>query len=93
MINKRKSIDEEMRSAYSMRTLCEVLREINDLHQEQTTHDKIIRVKLCEAEDMAKRMSIALLGYHKKIFSGWWNRNPNWEKKLTLRHNTKYCVG
>lgn len=90
---ERKGIEIEMRSSYSARTVCEVLRDINDMHQEQTEHDKAVRVKLCEAEDMCKRMSISLLGYNKKAFSGWWKQNKDYEKKLVLRHNTKYCVG
>lgn len=93
MQDKRKSIDEEMRCSYSSRTVCEVLREIQDMHQEQTIHDKAIRIKLCEAEDMCKRMSIKLMEYNKKVFSGWWKKNPDYEKRLALRHNTKYCVG
>lgn len=90
---QRKGIDAEMRSCYSARTVCEVLREINDMHQEQTPHDRAVRVKLCEAEDMCKRMSIKLLEYNKKVFSGWWKKNPEYEKKLALRHSEKYCVG
>jgi hypothetical protein len=88
-----KKTDEEMRRSFPIRTVCEVLREINDDHQEQTPHDKKIRAKLCEAEDMSKRMSEALYKYNKNVFSGWWKRNPDYEKKLIERHKTKYCVG
>ena len=50
-----------LKEAARVRTVCEVLREINDLHQEQTTHDKAVRKLLCEAEDMGKRMSRKLI--------------------------------
>jgi len=36
----------EMKRSPPVRTVCEVLRDINDLHQEQTEHDKKVRVML-----------------------------------------------
>lgn len=82
-----------MRDVAKSRTICEVLREINDIHQENSGHDKMVRKKLCEAENMAKRMSKKLLEYNKNVYRGWWNKNPNYEKSLKLRLNEKYCVG
>ena len=82
-----------MRDAAAVRTVCEVLREINDLHQENTEHDKIVRVKLCEAEDMAKRMSKKLVSYNKNVYRGWWEKNPNYVRAVKQRLDKKYCVG
>jgi len=83
----------EMKRSPPVRTVCEVLRDINDLHQEQTEHDKKVRVMLMDAEDMCKRMSEQLYKYNKKIFAGWWKRNPDFEKKLKNRLSERYCIG
>ena len=82
-----------IRGVQKVRTICEVLREINDLHQEQTNHDKVIRNKLKEAEQMAKRMDKKLLSYNKKYSKDWWEKNPDYEKDLKLRMNKNYCTG
>jgi hypothetical protein len=79
-----------MRNASQERTICEVLREINDLHQGDSEHDIRIRLKLSEAEKMAKRMSLKLLEYNKQIFKDWWSANPEHEKRLRDRLGKGY---
>jgi len=74
-------------------TLCEVLREINDLHQGDSETDKIIRNKLVLAERMAKKMSRKLLEYNKNAFKDWWDKNPDHEEKILRRLNKSYLVG
>jgi hypothetical protein len=81
-----------MRNASHERTICEVLREINDLHQSDSTHDKVIRQKLSEAEKMAKRMSLKLLEYNKEVYKDWWASNPEYEKRLRARLEEGYKV-
>lgn len=80
-----------MKHACFVRTLCEVLREINDLHQEQKPKDRKTRKLLCEAEDMAKRMAFKLKEYNKHYDAGWWKDNPDYEKDLDRRLSKKYC--
>lgn len=82
-----------MRNASHLRTLCEVLREINDLHQGDTEHDREVRRKLTEAEGMAKKMAFRLLDYNKDAFREWWDDNPEYEKRLRKRLSKKYCTG
>jgi hypothetical protein len=76
-----------------VRTICEVLREINDMHQTNSEHDIRVRNKLVEAENMAKRMDKKLLSYNKKYSQKWWAANPDYEKDLKKRMNKKYCIG
>lgn len=82
-----------MRGSSKHYTICEVLREINDLHQEDTEHDKMIRNKLSLAEKMAKRMSKKLLEYNKEVYKDWWERNPDYEEDINRRLSNTYCVG
>lgn len=82
-----------MKHACTARTVCEVLREINDLHQGPSKADKITRTLLCEAERMCKRMSLKLKEYNKKYDAGWWEANPDYEKDLDKRLNKNYCTG
>jgi hypothetical protein len=75
------------------RTVCEVLREINDMHQRNNKHDKEIRMKLFEAEYMAKRMSLKLLELQPDIYDkGWWKKNKNFAKSLVLRMKECYKI-
>jgi hypothetical protein len=82
-----------MRGSSKHYTICEVLREINDLHQEQTEHDKIIRNKLALAEKMAKKMSYKLKEYNKNIYNDWWGKNRDYENDLNRRLSKNYCIG
>ena len=81
-----------LRGAVEKRTLCEVLREINDLLQGQSVHRQILP-KLIEAENMAKKMAGKLVEYNKEIFADWWQANPDYEKDVKRRLNEHYISG
>jgi len=61
-----------MREINDMRTLCEVLREINDI----ATDDRI-KEKLIEATIMAKKMDKKLRANKKDWDHKFWEKNPN----------------
>jgi hypothetical protein len=82
-----------MRDASNARTVCEVLREINDLVQGRNSNDKAIRKLLSEAETMAKKMSYKLLEYNQEVFKDYWQENPDKEKDLKIRMNKYYLTG
>lgn len=82
-----------MNFASHSRTICEVLREINDLHQGDSEHDRITRAKLFEAQKMAKRMSNKLIDYNKEVFAEWWEENPDYEEDLRKRVDSGYLEG
>jgi hypothetical protein len=71
-----------MKKASPFRTICEVLREINDIHQNATKHDELCRAKLLEAVNMAKRMDRALQEDNGRRLSedGWWEPNPDFKR-------------
>lgn len=74
--------DDPMTKASPFRTICEVLREVNDLHQNATTHDEKCRTLLLEAVNMGKRMDRALQEDNGRRLSedGYWEPNPNFKK-------------
>lgn len=79
-----------LNTAHRQRTICEVLREINDLHQGPEVQDLRTRVLLKEAHDMAKRMARKLYEYNKEAFAGWWAENPDYEADLRRRTEPGY---
>ena len=79
-----------MRTASKLRTICEVLREINDLFQGNSKDEVLVRKKLAEAEKMAKRMQGKLVEYSKEKHKDWWERNPNYAKALKRRTSSAY---
>ena len=82
-----------MRGACKLRTICEVLREINDMHQGDTDADKQTRSRLIEAEAMAKKMDKKLLKYAKHYHRKFFKENPEYEKRLEERLNKSYLTG
>jgi hypothetical protein len=75
-----------VRRKMSKRTLCEVLREVDDLAYESGMEGyEELRAKLVEAEQMGKRMSKKLYTYNKKWQAGWWESNPDYEEKYLRR--------
>lgn len=82
-----------LRGAATKRTICEVLREINDMHQSENDHDLFIHQRCAEAEHMAKRMSRKLRDYNREYDEGWWEENKDYAQDLERRLNTKYCEG
>ena len=81
-----------IKGACEKRTICEVLREINDLLQGNPIHPKVLP-KLIESEGMAKKMSRKLVEYNKEIFATWWEANPDYAADLERRHNESYISG
>lgn len=81
-----------MRGYNSKRTICEVLREINDLAQDDTKKDAQIRILVAEAFGMGKRMIKKLLEYNRKVDAGWWKANPGYlaKVKVDLRKGLGY---
>ena len=49
------------------RTICEVLREMNDICQGTSKNDLMLREKIAEAEKMGKSMSNKLIWYNKEF--------------------------
>lgn len=82
-----------MRRAADRRTVCEVLREINDLHQGKEEHDTLVRYKLFECERMAKSMTRKLYENNKQWDAKFWADNPDYEKDLLKRLGTSYLTG
>ena len=78
-----------LRSAANLRTICEVLREINDCLQGDPLHVTILP-KLREAESMAKRMAKKLFEYNQHFDQGWWEKNKDVAEKLKRRLDESY---
>ena len=71
------------------RTICEVLREINDLMQGERKHEQVLPL-LREAEGMAKRMSRKLFENDMRYDEDWWHLNPNIKADMERRLNENY---
>lgn len=72
-------------------SICETLREINDLFQGDTKKDRIVRKKLAEAEDKAKDMSIHLHKYEPEYYKKWQqNVNANSDDVFRSRETYKF---
>jgi len=82
-----------MRNASHKITVCEILRDINDLHQGDDEHDKRVRELLFTAEKMAKKMDQKLFEYNKKWDEEFWKENPEYKKKLEKRLKKSYLTG
>jgi hypothetical protein len=83
-------LDSHRNRVSKKRTICEVLREINDLHQTGSEDDEKVRELLREAQDMGKRMSRKLLHYNKEVFKDWWEENQDYEADLRRRMDENY---
>jgi hypothetical protein len=78
-----------MRNANGKRTVCEVVREINDDLQGTGLHP-VILPKLREVESMCKRMAQKLYQYNKDFDKDWWATNPDYEADLKRRMDASY---
>ena len=76
----RKLSPDSLHSASHDRTICEVLREIHDLHDDDPT-----RALLLDAVDMAKRMARKLSQYNREEFGEWWADNEDYAEDLARR--------
>ena len=81
-----------MKRVNRFRTICEVLREINDLVQSDSEKDKKIRELLNEAFNMAKRIVYKLYEYNREACKGFWKKNPRKARKIEeeLRRGIDY---
>jgi hypothetical protein len=80
-----------LRSSNRLRTICEVLREINDISQGSSLHEQILP-RLQEAERMAKKMSRKLYDNNKQWDAKFWEQNPDYEKDFLKRMDETYIV-
>lgn len=81
-----------MRDAAHSRTICEVLREINDIHQGDTQIDISTRAMCREAVDMAKRMDRKLKEYNQEWDKEWWDANPDVNEDIERRMAVDYLA-
>jgi len=79
------------KSVTRRRYVCEILRCINDLHQDETEHSEEVRELLREAESGAKAMVRKLeeykAGTKKEIFT---EPNKDFKEKKKLRRQEGY---
>lgn len=81
----------DFNSVYPVRTICEVLREINDSLRGNELH-AVIFPKLQECEIMAKKMSRKLRKYSKEWDKDWWEKNKDYEDDLIKRESINLVV-
>jgi len=89
---RRNEAGQTLRNCSPHRTICEVLREINDMHQGDTQVDIDTRAKVRESVDMAKRMDRKLKEYNKEYDADWWEANKDYEADLERRLATDYIA-
>lgn len=75
----------------SYRTVCEVLREVNDLYQGTGVTDEGVRYHLAEAERRCKWLSKALRLHSKKAQAEFWEVNRDLEAKIVRAEETYIC--
>lgn len=82
------------KEAAPKRTLCEVLREINDIISDPANVSEHIatkiRDKLIEVEQMSKKMSIKLRKYNMQYDKDFWKKNPDYLEDLKRRENMSF---
>jgi len=78
-----------MREANKLRTICEVLREINDLFNENNASKQTVVPLIKEAEKMAAKMARKLYEYNKEFDKDWWEENKDYEQDLLKRMNNE----
>ena len=78
-----------MKFVSDARTVCEVIREINDELQGSDVHKRILP-KLREVEGMCKKMAKKLYENNKKFDDGWWKNNTDKTSKIERRLNENY---
>jgi len=85
-----------IKSASHDRTICEVIRKINDLAQGNDPKDSHIRSLCTEAEIMAKKMALRLIEYKKELggdsWYQWEKNNPTVVEDLKRRLDEAYKV-
>ena len=86
-----------MRQASRDRTICEVIRKVNDQAQSESENDVEIRQLCIELEIMAKKMALKLIQYKREVegkgFYRWEEKNPTAEADLERRISELYKIG
>lgn len=86
-----------IRHASQDRTICEVIRKVNDLAQGSSEKDWAIRNLCTEMEIMAKKITLKLIDYKRKVdedgFIEWEHKNPTFEEDLKRRLREDYKIG
>ena len=72
----------------SHRTVCEVLREVNDLYQGPCETAELVRYHLAEAERRCKWLSKALRLKNKAAQAEFWEKNKDLEAKIIRDERT-----
>lgn len=75
--------EKSMKFTNKKRTICEVIREVNDainFIDDKRRLKNTIRIKIAEIHDMAKRMNSKLVQYSKKWDNGFWGDNNDYEE-------------
>lgn len=86
--------DKTMRNSSKMITTCEVLRELNDMFQEDSEFHIEVRQKLLKAQLLAIKMRNKLKEFDKKVFNNFWDEeNINVDEKIQKRINPEYKTG
>ena len=78
-----------MKHSYKFRTICEVLREINDIIQEDNDNNTKIRTLLEEATLMGKKMAGKLFEYSQDRFPDYWKHNPKIARRIKSQLRSK----
>jgi len=81
-----------MRDCNYKLTLCEVLRQINDVVQDDDVNSQNIRDMLALAERMGKKMSAKLHEYNENYDAGFWRDNSKLREHV-YRTNHSYKIG
>ena len=75
-------------TAFRKRTICEVLREMNDIVFADVYPDELdiqgLERRIEEAMDMAKRMNKKLIGYKRD-----WDKDMDWKPNLDQEEDLK----
>lgn len=77
--------EKSMKFTNKKRTICEVIREINDIINENTYDKDKMKGKIKEIHDMAKRMSKKLYAYKKDWDKNEYGINPDYEQDIKNR--------
>jgi len=74
-------------------TLCEVIRDINDLYQEDSPAHALIRSLCSEAEWNAKRLAKTLrrASQGQESLRTWWEDNPGRAEAIVRAEKTYHC--
>ena len=89
-----------MNTAFKYRTICEIIREVNDLHQGERYIDIATRRRLVKIQKMAKAMAGKLEYYKRKLdqetpedYFEKFGKNEDYEQDINRRQDHGYKIG